>query len=467
MNKNVSTTYNKFLYNYFVDNTVHRDLQIFMCFFLFSKMSRKRMKALTMDEIAAALQEHDENTGNDDDFGDVIIVPPDVNALTDKKDIADDKMGEVLVQDVPGTLEIHTESNYQNEDDEPDHSKPTKKRKLCKSVPKWKYVSPKYTKLKARDVHYQAHLHEMREALESLTPVEIFEQLMTPEIYDHIIKETVRYATTYKNAMNFKMSIEELEAFIGVLLFSSYHILPSEQHYWSNDEDLGISLVKNALSRNRFQMLKWFIHFIDNSEAKNNKHDKGFKVRSLYTMLQQYYMKFSIFEENLSIDEMIVCYYGHHSLKQFICGKPIRFEYKLWALSGVSEQCYNFDLYCGKTVNTEKNSELLHGSKVVLKMLSELENLQSCTMFFDNLFADYPLLVYLRNLGFQATGTLRENRLSKCPLKDSKLLKKEKRGSYDYRFHCNEEILIVKWLDNKCVTVGTNYDTVEQTKTAQ
>ena len=62
---------------------------------------------------------------------------------------------------------------------------------------------------------------------------------------------------------------------------------------------------------------------------------------------------------------------------------------------------------------------------------------------------------------------MRENRLSKCPLKDSKLLKKEKRGSYDYRFDCNEEILIVKWLDNKCVTVGTNYDTVEQTKTVK
>ena len=114
-------------------------------------MSRKRLKALTMDKIAAVLQEHDENTGNDDDFGDVIIVPSDVDALTDEEDIADDKMGKVLVQDVPGTLEIHTESNYQNDDNEPDRFKPTKKRKLCKSVPKWKHVSPKYTKLKARE----------------------------------------------------------------------------------------------------------------------------------------------------------------------------------------------------------------------------------------------------------------------------------------------------------------------------
>ena len=63
---------------------------------------------------------------------------------------------------------------------------------------------------------------------------------------------------------------------------------------------------------------------------------------------------------------------------------------------------------------------------------------------------------------------MKENRLSKCPLKDSKFLKKEKRGSYDYGFDCNEKILIVILrLDNKCVTVGTNYDTVEQTRTVK
>ena len=432
-------------------------------------MSRKRLKALTMDEIAEELQKYEENSDNDDDdnFGDVIIVPPDVDALTDEEDIADDKMGDVLVQDVPGTLEIHTKDNDQNEADESDRPKPTKKRKLCESVPKWKHVSPKYTKGRARDDHDQSHLREMKEALEFSTPVEIFEELMTPEIYDHIVKETVRYATTYKNAMDFIMTSNELKAFIGVLLLSSYHKLPSERYYWSNDKDLGISLVKNALSRNRFQMLKSFIHFVDNSEAENNKHDKGFKIRPLYTMLQKSFIKFGIFEENLSIDEMIVRYYGYHSLKQFIRGKPIRFGYKFWALCGVSGYCYNFDLYCGKATNMEENSDLLLGSKVVLNMLSVVENPHSYTVFFDNLFTDYPLLVHLRNLGFQATGTMRENRLSKCPLKDSKLFKKEKRGSYDYRFDCNEEILIVKWLDNKCVTVGTNYDTVEQTRTVK
>ena len=71
------------------------------------------------------------------------------------------------------------------------------------------------------------------------------------------------------------------------------------------------------------------------------------------------------------------------------------------------------------------------------------------------------LLVHLQNLGFQATGTMRENRLSKCSSKVSKLMKKEEYSILDLI------ILIVKWVYNKCVTVRTNYDTVQSIKKVQ
>ena len=68
--------------------------------------------------------------------------------------------------------------------------------------------------------------------------------------------------------------------------------------------------------------------------------------------------------------------------------------------------------------------------------------------------------MHLRNTGFQATGTIRENRLKKCPLKGSNEMKKQERGTYDYKFDTNKEILFVEWLDNTCLTVGTNYDSL-------
>ena len=105
----------------------------------------------------------------------------------------------------------------------------------------------------------------MKESLESSTPAEIFEKLITSEIYDNTIKESVRYAIAYKNVMDMVLTVGELKAFICILLFSSYHKLPSERHYWSNDEDLGVSIVKNAMSRNRLQTLKSLVHITNNA----------------------------------------------------------------------------------------------------------------------------------------------------------------------------------------------------------
>ena len=49
----------------------------------------------------------------------------------------------------------------------------------------------------------------MTEPFDFSIPVEIFEELITPEIYDHIVKEIVRYATTCKNIIDFTVSVDE------------------------------------------------------------------------------------------------------------------------------------------------------------------------------------------------------------------------------------------------------------------
>lgn len=49
----------------------------------------------------------------------------------------------------------------------------------------------------------------------------------------------------------------------------------------------------------------------------------------------------------------------------------------------------------------------------------------------------------------------------KCPTKINKELERDGRGSYDFQFDEQKEISLVKWNDIKCVTVATNFDTVE------
>ena len=102
-----------------------------------------------------------------------------------------------------------------------------------------------------------------------------------------MVKESVRYATKCKNKPTTTISSDDIKLFIGVLLISGYHKLPAETQYWSNDEDLGLQIVKNAMSRSRFQEIKGILHFCNNNETENNKNDRGFKVRKLIAAAQK------------------------------------------------------------------------------------------------------------------------------------------------------------------------------------
>ena len=54
----------------------------------------------------------------------------------------------------------------------------------------------------------------------------------------------------------------------------------------------------------------------------------------------------------------------------------------------------------------------------------------------------------------------KNDRLRKGPLTDKKTTNKQKE-THSYSFDINEEILIVRWLDNTMVNFGTNYDAAE------
>ncbi|GBP69400.1 PiggyBac transposable element-derived protein 1 [Eumeta japonica] len=142
-----------------------------------------------------------------------------------------------------------------------------------------------------------------------------------------------------------------------------------------------------------------------------------FKVRKLSETLIRKFNQWNVFHEDISIDESMVKYYGHHSVKQFICGKPVRYGYKNWVAACSSGYCYCFDIYCGKSSSS----------------------------------------------GYRATNTVRENRTKKCSLQNAKKVMKKSRAEFDWRFDKNNEILLIRWKDNSICTIAMaiNYDSYE------
>ncbi|KAJ8964760.1 hypothetical protein NQ314_004651 [Rhamnusium bicolor] len=167
------------------------------------------------------------------------------------------------------------------------------------------------------------------------------------------------------------------------------------------------------------------------------------------------------------MDEAMVKYFGHDSSKRFIRGKPVRFGYKDWMLCSSSGYCYKFDTYCGAKpmkdtdTNDRSKSSLPLGSLVVLDLLECVSQPLDHVLFFVNFFTSYHLMQILRERGYRATGTVRENRTKKCPLPSVNALKKDERGVFNYICNETSSVLFVRSKDNNVVTMATNYATIK------
>ena len=116
------------------------------------------------------------------------------------------------------------------------------------------------------------------------------------------------------------------------------------------------------------------------------------KVKPLYDILNEKLRRLGVVHEDLSTDESMVPYYGRHSCKQIIRGKPIRFRYKLWVLTSSTGSPYHVEIYEGKSPNAEDNSL---GERVVKTALEICDKPVNHSVFFDNFFSGYKLLVDL------------------------------------------------------------------------
>lgn len=89
--------------------------------------------------------------------------------------------------------------------------------------------------------------------------------------------------------------------------------------------------VSESMRRNRFLQICRFLHLANNIDI--NQNDKAWKIRPVMEMLKKKCIENFIPEQHLAYDESMVKYFGRHSCKQFIRGKPIRFGYKVWCLN--------------------------------------------------------------------------------------------------------------------------------------
>ncbi|XP_049778390.1 piggyBac transposable element-derived protein 3-like [Schistocerca cancellata] len=238
--------------------------------------------------------------------------------------------------------------------------------------------------IETRNCEYRYSEGPMEELFQDcLTATDVFIFILKPIVEDIIFQSNL-YATQKGKILNLKE--HELFAFLGINLFMGYHKLPSWKHYWSACDDLGISIVRRCMSRDRFDFILSNLHLNDNTKIPERNTDKMYKIRPPLTALNKQFMSIYRVTRELSIDESMIVFKGRSSIKQYNPLKPIKRGYKLWAICDQKGYTLNFEVYQGRNETLEKDFEGYGlGERVVLKLSKPYWG-QYRKLYFDNFF---------------------------------------------------------------------------------
>lgn len=240
-------------------------------------------------------------------------------------------------------------------------------------------------------------------------PVEIFQIFFPESLIKSIAIETNLYASQ-KNSNNWSdISLEEVKAFLGIMIMMGLSPLPDADLYWSTDPFYNNPEISEVLSRTRYKKITENLHLRDNSTAppKNSpRHDKLYKLRTVIDTLNEVFQNQTSNSSNQSIDECMVKFKGRSSLKQYMPKKPIKRGFKIWArCDATTGYLYQFEVYVGKGDSIE-NEGL--GYNVVWKLCQNVP--PNTLVAFDNFFTSCNIMddLYLNDIF--VVGTVRINR---------------------------------------------------------
>ena len=236
-------------------------------------------------------------------------------------------------------------------------------------------------------------------------PLELFSSFFTDELLEAIAHETNRYAARYlathqpDNTPEWHTNVEELKAYLGFMVLMGINELPGIRDYWSRDPCLHSSPIASRISRNRFEEISRYLHFVDNAtlpargEAGYHRLQKVLPIISAINKacLDNYHPSC----QN-SIDEAMIPFKGRSRLKQYMPLKPVKRSFKVWVRADAWNGYFcELEVYTGKAEDGTTECNL--GERVVLKPTEKIARLNH-QVFIDRYFTSVRLFSTLLEL---------------------------------------------------------------------
>lgn len=304
------------------------------------------------------------------------------------------------------------------------------------------------------------------------TPRECFDLFITDEmkrtIIVHTNEQAQRMRANYKElkSTTSNVTMEELDAFLGILLFSAVmkdNHLPSRSMF---DSTLCGSRYRAVMSRERFEFLLLAIRFDDkDTRQERSNEDPLAPIRDIWDLFvkncQDNYKPSSY----VTIDEQLLAFRGKCRFRMYIPNKPAKYGLKLvMACDTATSYMFNAIPYTGKKTYRGE----LPIAEYLVKELTKPIHGSNRNLTCDNWFTSIKLAQDLLEPPFNLTyvGTVRSNKREiPAEMKNSKT---RPVGTSIFCFDREKTLVSYKPKPNKVVflvsTMHSNSELNEHTK---
>ena len=131
-----------------------------------------------------------------------------------------------------------------------------------------------------RDIpHTPAAFDNQQEDIpDNMTPLAYFKQFWLDELTDQVVEHTNLYSVQ-KTGQSVNTNKNEVEQLIGMNMKMGIVHLPSYTLYWSTQ--MRYPAIADVMPLKRFEKLRRFLHFVDNTTYDQAEGDKLFKIKPI------------------------------------------------------------------------------------------------------------------------------------------------------------------------------------------
>ena len=242
---------------------------------------------------------------------------------------------------------------------------------------------------------------------------------------------------------------EDMRQFLGVLLHMGRVKMPSLEHYWSKNSLYRFPLFSRIMSRNKFQLILRFWHFISNEDTGSGRLCK---IIGLLDHLNNAMDNIYCPNKNISIDESMMLE-GRLVFRQYVKNKRHKYGIKFYELCESDGIVLKVKIYSGETT---LDKHLLGQTGAIVLDLTEKFLGKGYHLYTDSFYNSFELTKHMINQKTYICGTLRTDRKS-----NPKECTKAKLKQGDVISRSREGVVVAKWKDKREVLMISNLHSLQ------